>query len=31
VRFLQPVFVLLGEIGEQAPPPPEPAAGHGTG
>jgi len=31
VRFLQPVFVLLGEADEQAPPPPEPAAGQGTG
>jgi TonB family protein len=31
VRFLQPVFVLLDEAEEQAPPPPEPAAGQGTG
>ena len=31
VRFLQPVFVLLGEVEEQSPPPPEPAAGQGTG
>ena len=27
----EPVFVLLGEADEQAPPPPEPAAGQGTG
>jgi alkylation response protein AidB-like acyl-CoA dehydrogenase len=31
VRFMQPVFVLLDEAEEQAPPPPEPAAGQGTG
>ena len=31
VRFMQPVFVLLGEVEEQTPPPPEPAAGQGTG
>ena len=31
VRFMQPVFALLGEVEEQTPPPPEPAAGQGTG
>jgi hypothetical protein len=31
VRFLQPVFVLLGEVEEQAPPPAEPPTGQGTG
>lgn len=31
VRFLQPVFVLLGAAAEQAPVPPEPATAQGTG
>jgi tetratricopeptide (TPR) repeat protein len=31
VRFLQPVFVLLDEAADQTLPPPEPAAGQGTG
>jgi tetratricopeptide (TPR) repeat protein len=31
VRFVQPVFVLHSEAAVETPPPPEPAAGQGTG